>query len=225
MYKIIKILLTTGIVLSIQPAEAIPSKPKIVENQLAQNPNQMMELADAWGFELTKCQGNVAVISHDITGEKACIVPNSDIKAGNFIYDSTNNKIYPETIQETSINNADTQPRGVGTNEIVFDFTNAYDYGVCLDNILLAYENRQVELQQATKNECAKNILNTFGNTLSKDTALELITSADSYATEDLDIKLYPTFGLRRRVAINFGYVYDIDQNNDDIWNYVNVNR
>ena len=225
MYKIIKILLTTGIAVSLQPAVAIPSKPQIVDTKIAQTPNRMMQLADAWGFTLTECQGNVAIISHDLTGEKACIVPTSEIKAGKFVYDSTNNKIYPETIKETSNYNSEPSTREAKAQEIVFNFTNSYDYSTCLDNILLAYENRQLELQQSIKNECANNILNKFGNRLSKDITLELIKAADAYATKDVDIKLYPPFGLRRRVAINFGYVYDLDKNNEDILKYVSTNR
>lgn len=225
MRKIIRILLTAGIILDIQPAVAIPIKPEIVDNRISQAPNQMMQLADGWGFELTQCRGNVAIISHDLTGEKACIVPNSDLKAGRFTYDSANNKIYSETSREASNSNSEPLNREVETQEIVFDFDNSYDYSTCLDNILLAYENRQLELQQSTKNECSNNILNTFGNHLSEDVTLDLIESADSYATQDLDIKLYPPFGLRRRVAINLGYVYDIDKNNEDILKYISSNR
>ncbi|MDJ0688066.1 MAG: hypothetical protein QNJ41_06130 [Xenococcaceae cyanobacterium MO_188.B32] len=225
MHKIIKILLTTGMLLGVQPALAIPFQPELVETKISQTPNRMMQLAEAWGFKLTQCQENVAVISHDLTGEKACVVPNYAIKAGKFIYDSTNHKIRPATDRATSNNNAEIATREVENQEIVFNFTNAYDYGICLDNILLAYENRQLELQQAPKNECAKNILNKFGNHLSKDIATKLIKSADSYATQDLEIELYPTFGLRRRIAINFGYIYDIDKNNEDILKYVSVNR
>ena len=230
MQKIIKILLTTGIILGIQPAGAIPSRPEIIETQISQASNQMMELAEAWGFELTRCRGNVAIISHDLTGEKACVVPNSDLRAGEFIYDSTNNKIYSETIYsenipETSDYNTEPEIEEVATTEILFDFTNSYDYSTCLDNILLAYENRQSDLRQSTKNECANNILNKFGTHLSRELTLDLITSADAYATQDLDIRLYPPFGLRRRVAINFGYVYDLDKNNEEILRYVSVNR
>ena len=226
MHKIIKILLSTAVVLGIQPVVASPSKPEIVvDTTISQAPNQMMQLADSWGFTLTECQGNVAVIRHDITGEEACIVPTSELKAGEFVYDSANNKIYSETIQQTSEYEAEPATRAANTQEIVFDFTNSYDYSTCLDNILLAYENRQVELQHSAKNECANNILNTFGNRLSEETALELITAANTYATQDLDIQLYPPFGLRRRVAINFGYVYDIDRNNEEILKYVSANR
>ena len=86
MSKIIKILLTSVFTLAIQPALAIPSKPEIVETQISQTPNRMVQLLDAWGFKTTSCRGNVSFIRHDITGEKACVVPNSEIKAGKFDY-------------------------------------------------------------------------------------------------------------------------------------------
>ena len=104
--------------------------------------------------------------------------------------------------------------------EFTFDFKNTYDYAACLDVILLAYENRSAELENVYKNDCANNVLDTFGNDLSKDTALQLIELADIYATTKLQNPLYPTLGLRRRIAINLGYVYDADKNNPDILQY-----
>ena len=86
---------------------------------------------------------------------------------------------------------------------------------------MLAYEERSAELENASKNDCATDVLNTFGNDLSKDVALQLVKSANSYATEELENPLYPTLGLRRRIAINLGYVYDTDKNNPDILKYV----
>ena len=64
--------------------------------------------------------------------------------------------------------------------------------------------------------------MNTFGNDLSKDEALQLIELANLHATEGLENPLYPTLGLRRRIAINLGYVYDTDKNNPDILKYIN---
>ena len=251
MYKIIKVLLTSGILLNIQPVAAIPSPSKIAQTEISPTPNQMMEFAASWGFELTPCQGNVAIIRHDLTGEKACIVPNSQIGVGKFVYDSANNKIRPENVQETSSSletiekkeyantsigsgrenrsfpsvNPQPQTKDPRINQVVFNFNNVYDYSTCLDVILLAYEDRQLELQNTPKNECANNILNLLGNNLSRDLTLQLIISADVYATETLVNRLYPPFGLRRRVAINLGYVYDIDTNNDDILKYVSDNN
>ncbi|HEY9767044.1 MAG TPA: hypothetical protein V6C71_00885 [Coleofasciculaceae cyanobacterium] len=106
--------------------------------------------------------------------------------------------------------------------EFVFNFNNTYDYAACLDVILLAYEKRNAELEKVFKNDCATNVLNTFGNNLSKDAALQLIESANLHATEGLENPLYPTLGLRRRIAINLGYVYDTDKNNPDILKYIN---
>lgn len=105
--------------------------------------------------------------------------------------------------------------------KITFDFNNTFDYAACLDVILLKYEKRNAELENVFKNKCATDILNTFGNNLSKDDALELVKSADIYATEGLESPLYPTLGLRRRIAINLGYVYDTDKKNPDILKYV----
>ena len=106
-------------------------------------------------------------------------------------------------------------------NEFTFDFYNTYDYNACLDVILLAYEERSAELENVYKNDCATDVLNTFGSDLSKDVALQLVESANSYATEELENPLYPTLGVRRRIAINLGYVYDTDKNNPDILKYV----
>jgi hypothetical protein len=91
-----------------------------------------------------------------------------------------------------------------------------------LDVILLAYEKRQVELEKAFKNDCANNVLQTFGNNLTKDVALQLVESANLYATEKLENPLYPSLGLRRRIAINLGYVYETDKRNPDILKYIN---
>lgn len=121
-----------------------------------------------------------------------------------------------------------TQPDSTGeqqqsrTQDFAFDFTNTYDYAACLDVILLAYERRNAELENVFKNDCANDVLNTFGNNLSKDVALKLVDSANLYATEELEDPLYPTLGLRRRIAINLGYVYDTDKNNPDILKYIN---
>ena len=114
------------------------------------------------------------------------------------------------------------QNRDSQTEEFTFSFNNTYDYNACLDVILLAYEGRNAELENVYKNDCATDVLNTFGNDLSKDAALRLVDSANYYATEELENPLYPTLGVRRRIAINLGYVYEADKNNPDILKYVN---
>lgn len=105
--------------------------------------------------------------------------------------------------------------------EITFSFNNTFDYAACLDVILLKYEKRNAELENAFKNDCATDVLSVVGNDLSKNEALQLVKAANLYATEGLENPLYPTLGLRRRIAINLGYVYDADKNNPDILKYV----
>ena len=61
--------------------------------------------------------------------------------------------------------------------------------------------------------------MSTFGTNISQELALQLIESANVRATEELENALYPVLGIRRRVAINLGYVYEIDRNNEDILN------
>ncbi len=122
---------------------------------------------------------------------------------------------------ETQPNQTQPEAPNSKANEFTFDFYNTYDYNACLDVILLAYEKRNAVLENVYKNDCATNVLNTFGNNLSKDVALQLVESANLYATEKLQNPLYPTLGVRRRIAINLGYVYDTDKNNPDIVKYV----
>lgn len=134
----------------------------------------------------------------------------------------------PSALATSSYAQTQTQPNAVQPKtqnsqvKFAFDFKNTYDYAACLDVILLAYENRTAELNNTFKNDCATKVLDTFGDDLSRDTALKLIESADMYATTKLENPLYPTLGLRRRIAINLGYVYEADKNNPDILKYTN---
>lgn len=123
---------------------------------------------------------------------------------------------------KTQANLAQSPTQNGKIKQFTFDFNNTYDYATCLDIILLAYEKRTVELEKAVKNDCANNVLQTFGNNLSKDVALQLVESANLYATEKLENPLYPSLGLRRRIAINLGYVYPTDKRNPDILKYIN---
>ena len=128
--------------------------------------------------------------------------------------------IIPSYAEETKSKQREFISQNSQTKEFSFDFNNTYDYAACLDVILLAYEERNAELENAPKNDCATDVLSTFGNNLTKDTALQLIKAADFHATEKLENPLYPTLGLRRRIAISLGYVYEADKNNPDILQY-----
>ena len=127
---------------------------------------------------------------------------------------------HAEILKEPNLVQSETE--NSSAKKFAFDFNNTYDYASCLDIILLSYEKRNIELGNAAKNDCGTNVLKTFGDNLSKSDALRLVEAADRYATEDLANPLYPTLGLRRRIAINLGYVYKTDKNNPDILKYIN---
>lgn len=130
--------------------------------------------------------------------------------------------IFPSQAEtKTEPNLVKSETENSNAKKFTFDFKNTFDYAACLDVILLKYEKRNAELENVFKNDCANNVLNTFGDNLSKNDALQLVKSANLYATEGLENPLFPSLGLRRRIAINLGYVYDTDQNNPDILKYV----
>jgi hypothetical protein len=233
MKRVLSTLATLGILLSGQAAIAIPPKPQITGTQKLQPPNQMIEMLSAWGFIPTACQGNVVEIRNSITRETACVQPNGEIGVGKFVYDAMNNQIRPDVaiqenqqviLQENQSNfghvNPVPQTEDPRIAEMVFTFDNLYDYGTCLDGILIAYEGRDIERQKMNKNECANNVINLFGTRLSKDITLQLIDLANFRATKLLQNELYPSFGLRRRIAMNLGYIYEIDKNNTEILEY-----
>ncbi len=110
-------------------------------------------------------------------------------------------------------------------NQMIFGFRNLYDYGVCLDVILLAYEKNLTNLDAIEKNDCVNSFLELFGSELSKDQALLLIDATNNYVATSMQPRLYPPYGLRRRIAINFGYIYKIDQNDAQMLKYANSAR
>ncbi len=222
-----------GIIVAEQPVLAIPPKPQILGLENLQSANQMTQMLSAWGFVPTVCQESVAEIRNSSTGEIACVQPNAELGVGKFVYDALNNQIHRENQSVTPKKNEGNlgyvnpvpQTEELRIAEMVFTFNNLYDYGTCLDAILLAYEGRELELQNMTKNQCANNVINLFGSRLSKDIALQLIDLANFRATNLLQSTLYPSFGLRRRVAINLGYIYDIDKENREMLKYITSNR
>ena len=242
MKPIIEVSLKLGILFGLSSAIAFGGTRSVIsvsaQTESGNTNNQMAELSSQWGFQVTSCQEeNVAQVEHDVTGDTVCLVPNDQLGVGKFIYDSANNQIRPlnspQVSQSDNVSTDDSEAEYVNPvpqtkdpriAQVKFSFDNSYDYGACLDAILLAYEQREQELENTSKNQCAKNIFSVFGNKLSKDITLQLIDSANLHATKVLEDKLYPSLGLRRRVAINTGYVYDIDRQNEDILKYVTAN-
>ena len=206
-----------------QTPSILPPKPQIVGRQL-QAPNQMMQMLSVWGFMSTACQENVAEVRHSVTGEKACVQPNGEIEIGKFVYDSASNQIRPDeptTLEANQENSWQTNPVPQAEDpriaDMVFTFNNRYDYSTCIDAILLIYEGRDSDLQRMEGNECTQKVTDLFGTQLSEALALQLIDIANFRATKLLKLSLYPSLGLRQRVAMRLGYIYDVDKNNSEV--------
>lgn len=243
MHKFITGFIAFGMVLSSQSATAFSPQVKDRNFEVAQlkpsaaTSNRMIELMTNWGLKVTQCQNDVVRVKHDATGDVGCALPSEKLSANSFIYDSTNNVLKPLDISQANQSGGETFPEvqtnpssntntpsqsngGLSDAEIeafTFTFNNANDYSICLDIILLAYEQRFSELENATRNTCATKFLDTFGADISQDLALKLIEKADVRATTQLTNSLFPVYGVRRRVAINLGYTYKIDSNNPEI--------
>jgi hypothetical protein len=139
-----------------------------------------------------------------------------------------NNQQTPQILQPVHINPKPqmTDPR---IQHITFTFTNVADYGDCLDILLLSYENRPEQVTRTIGaqggNACAEQIFSVFGNNLNRDVMLQLIELANFRATSLLAGKLFPSYGLRRRIAMHFGYLYEMDLDDPKMLQYAKKNR
>ena len=112
--------------------------------------------------------------------------------------------------------------RNRDVSEDLFTFNNLHGYNNCLDHILLTYEGRyrylrSLERQGKIQDSCIEEIFDTFGRDLDRDLVLELIEAADARAELLSEQKLYPGYGIRRRIALQLGYVYEIDRRDPEI--------
>lgn len=107
---------------------------------------------------------------------------------------------------------------------ITFTFNNVNEYGNCLDVLLLSHEGRieqiALTLNAQRQNVCAEQVFNIFGNNLNSDQMLQLVDLANFRATSLLDKKIFSSYGLRRRIAIELGYIYEIDLNDPQMLEY-----
>ena len=104
----------------------------------------------------------------------------------------------------------------------LFTFNNLHGYNNCLDHIILNYERRNQYLRTLDRegkieDSCIEEIFDTFGTDLDRDLVLELIEVADDRATSLSIQKLYPGYGIRRRIALQLGYVYEIDREDEQV--------
>jgi hypothetical protein len=186
-------------------SSAVSSRRKPSTNQT----NEMAEYLSDWGYSVTPCRGEVAKITNIVTKEVACVRPNRDLEAGEYTYHPAGRSILSRRVDVEEYN------RLIAENDLYFN--NAYEYGTCLDAILLAYEGRERELERLDDTDCVNNVIDNYGTTISRDTALQLIQLAHYRAITFLPSDLYPTLGLRERIALDLGYLYDIDKDNPTI--------
>jgi flagellar basal body L-ring protein FlgH len=99
-----------------------------------------------------------------------------------------------------------------------FTFTNALEYGDCLEVILQLHAQTRALTQREQQSHCFATIQQVYGGeSLSKSQALGLISTANFYATTLLARELYPLKGQRVRIAEQFGFIYKVDEDNPDI--------
>ncbi len=99
-----------------------------------------------------------------------------------------------------------------------FSFANALEYSQCLEVILRLYESSNQLTAQMPQSSCLAEIERVYGSdSLTKQEALSLVSSADFYATNLLTTKLYPLRGQRIRVTRSLGFLYEIDANNEQM--------
>ena len=183
-----------------------------------------------WGFSITNCSANAVVITDLTTQETACVQPSSQLNSGNYVYDAIANQIRPDTRSNTTTTRSVeqnlidqnivenyTNPTSRSSDpriaDVVFDFIDIYGYNNCLDALLLLYEGRN----PVGDNSCLLNVTAIFGNQINRDVMLELVDIANVRATSLLPKRLYPAYGIRRRVAQSIGFVYEIDTTNPEI--------
>ena len=207
---------------SIVQAQSTPP-PTIINNTPSGRPNSLTQKLTDWGFTIIRCDINTAQITDLATTEQACVKTTEQLNAGNYIYDPNNNQIRPEPdFANTAVNpnrsfdsfvNPTPNVNDPRIADVVLDFNNIYDYNNCLDAMLLLYEGRN----PVGDNSCLVSITNTLGYQINQNLMLELIDLANFRATNLLPKRIYPAYGIRRRIAQSIGYVYEIDLNNQEM--------
>lgn len=164
---------------------------------------RLNQLVMQWGFTLAPCSSGVVTIASGTA--KVCVNPTLELPAGDYTYEPALNQIIPVNSQTTVVS-----PR--------FTFTNVLQYSNCLESILQLYQNSGSLSQQKAQNSCLADIYQIYRDQgLSKSQALELVSSANFYATTMLSREIYPPRGQRIRVAQMLKFIYEIDANDEEM--------
>lgn len=93
-----------------------------------------------------------------------------------------------------------------------FTFKNAQAYSLCVEDILQLYVDRRNLQKTGRTSDCLPEVFQTHSEKgLSKSQVVELLQAANTYATKDLSIRLFPLQGQRSRIQQLFGFAYELD--------------
>ncbi len=93
-----------------------------------------------------------------------------------------------------------------------FAFKNAQAYSLCVEDILQLYIDRQNLQKTGRTSDCLPEVFQAYSEKgLSKNQVIELLQAANTYATKDLSIRMFPLQGQRSRIQQLFGFAYEID--------------
>ncbi len=95
---------------------------------------------------------------------------------------------------------------------ISLSFKNAQAYSLCVEDVLQLYIDRQNFYKNGRTSDCLPEVFQAYSEKgLSKNQVLELLQAANTYATKDLSIRMFPLQGQRSRIQQFFGFAYEID--------------
>lgn len=211
---------------------AVPALSQTLE--LSQNAVNLEELVQQWGYTTVNCSPDAVFISQGSSA--VCVSPTSELQSGYYIYNPDENELVPVNNQTNPQPNpsnpqVNTQPnvqRHSTPREAQaplpelppakYEFTSSQDYGLCLEDILQLYIDKELFKLRGRKSNCLAEIFDLATDRgLSQEQAVNLIKEADIYATTILTRKLFPLRGQRRRIAQLFGFIYEIDNNDPEI--------
>jgi hypothetical protein len=191
--------------------------PVIAEEPGISLPPNISQFLTDYGLTPVKCSSETA--SLQLETNKIC-VRGRGLKPGEYIYDSATDEIKPLQNQTHPESPVQSQPGSRQMkSQYTFTFTNVQQYSNCLEDIIQLYKDKERFRRQGRRSTCLADIFQKNSEQgLSKDQALELIRTADSYATSSfLVVPLYPPRGIRRRIAQEFGFIYKLDADDQDL--------
>jgi hypothetical protein len=189
-----------GVILSpvIAPTQPPTMPTGYGQPQLTPLPANFAAQLTQWGFTPIPCVVGVATIR--LTDSTVCVAPTPRLPVGDYLYNPALNQISPVKVARP------------------FEFKNPKEYGDCVEDILRFHSNKEQFMQQGRASNCLSDVFEANASTgISKAQGLKMIQDANFYATSLLTSKLFPPRGQRIRVAQTFGFIYEVDANNEMI--------